>query len=70
MEKAQIIIKKTVMTNQDTTKVLQQGELRSIFQLFRYRLKDIFIITLDLESTPGDTLSLRGEFMKIAEVSE
>jgi MerR family transcriptional regulator, aldehyde-responsive regulator len=26
--------------------------------------------TLDLESTPGDTLSLRGEYMKIAEVSE
>jgi DNA-binding transcriptional MerR regulator len=70
MEKAQIIIKKTVMTNQDTTKVLQQGELRSIFKRFRYRLKDIFIITLDLESTPGDTLSLRGEIMKIAEVSE
>lgn len=70
MEKAQIIIKKTVMTNQDTTKVLQRGELRSIFQRFRYRLKDIFIITLDLESTPGDTLSLRGETMKIAEVSE
>jgi DNA-binding transcriptional MerR regulator len=26
--------------------------------------------TLDLESTPGDTLFLRGEIMKIAEVSE
>jgi DNA-binding transcriptional MerR regulator len=26
--------------------------------------------TLDLESTPGDTLLLRGEIMKIAEVSE
>jgi len=26
--------------------------------------------TLDLESTPGDKLSLGGEMMKIAEVSE
>ena len=29
-----------------------------------------YVNTLDLESTPGDTLSLRGEFTKIMEVSE
>jgi DNA-binding transcriptional MerR regulator len=35
-----------------------------------YQLIFNFIKTLDLELTPGDTLYLRGETMKIAEVSE
>jgi DNA-binding transcriptional MerR regulator len=39
-------------------------------KLQRGRMHDIFIESLDLESTPGDKLYLRGEYMKIAEVSE
>jgi DNA-binding transcriptional MerR regulator len=44
-----------------------RGESR---KLQRGRMHDIFIESLDLELTPGDKLYLRGEYMKIAEVSE
>ncbi len=43
---------------------------RRVFELTTAKLFIIWMITLDLELTPGDTLSPGGESMKISEVSE